>query len=424
MMRGAGWSLLLAAMLGASAARAQEGGEPLEQAKAYFNMGAQLYAAGKFTAALQNFEEAYKIAPRPALLFSMAQAERRQYFIDRNPAHLRKAIGYYRDYIGKVEQGGRRAEAAQALSELELLSTKLDSAAPAPGPQPATPPPAAPSKPTLSVMATQVKGARIVVDGKAAADEGLFSEEVNPGKHSIAITADGYFDETREVMVQSTPVALDIALKERPARLRVDTDAGAQISVDGRLVGVAPLSIPVDMPAGTHVISILRTGREAFSTEVDLARGEEKTLPVKLERTSQRYVSYGLLGAAGASFIAAGVFSLQALHQQTLARDIQNQRATQNIDASQLDAYNKAVQARDNRYRPAAEFSFGAGAALGSVGLLLYLFDQPSLATSRGPRESNRPNEPRRPEPSLLDQLSAAPLLGPGLAGASLGGRF
>jgi hypothetical protein len=415
----------LAAVLGAAGpARAQEAsGESLEQAKAYFNMGAQLYAAGKFAAAIQNFNEAYRIAPRPALLFSMAQAERRQYFIDKNPAHLRQAISQYRDYIGKVEQGGRRAEAAQALSELELLSAKLEPSSPTTGPAPA-PQPASPGKPTLSVMATQVKGARIVVDGKAASDEGLFSEEVNPGKHSIKISADGYFDETREVMVQSAPVALDIALKERPAKLRVDTDVGAQISVDGRLVGVAPLLVPIDVPAGAHVISIIRTGREAFSTDIELDRGEEKILPVKLERTTQRYVSYSLLGVAGGAFIAGGVFSLLALHNQNIARDISATRSQQNISEADRATYTDALHARDALWRPAALISFGSGAALSGVGMLLYLFDQPSPAGSRGPRESNKPSAPRRSDPSLLEQLSATPVVGPGVLGASLGASF
>jgi hypothetical protein len=272
-------------------------------------------------------------------------------------------------------------------------------------------------------MATQVKGARIVVDGKLAT-EGLFSEEVNPGKHSISISADGYFDESREVMVQAAPVALDIALRERPAKLRIDTDAGAQISVDGRLVGVAPLLVPIDVPAGSHVLSIVRTGREGFSTDIELDRGEEKIIPVKLERTTQRYVSYGLLGAAGGAFIAGGVFSLLALHDQDIAKKISDTRSQQNISEEDRVRYTDALHSRDAYWRPAALISFGSGAALSGIGMLLYLFDQPSPAGSRGPRESNKPSAPKRSDPSILEQLSATPVLGPGVLGASIGASF
>src|SRR5262249_49982115 len=71
----------LVALLTAASGRADD----VEQAKNYFNAGATAYAAGQFVAAAQAFDQAYKLAPRPAILFSMAQAERRQYVIDSRP---------------------------------------------------------------------------------------------------------------------------------------------------------------------------------------------------------------------------------------------------------------------------------------------------------------------------------------------------
>src|SRR4051812_9930626 len=52
-------------------------------ARLYFNAGARAYAAGKYVPAIRAFEEAYRIEPRPGLVFSIAQAYRRQYFIDK-----------------------------------------------------------------------------------------------------------------------------------------------------------------------------------------------------------------------------------------------------------------------------------------------------------------------------------------------------
>lgn len=397
-------------------ARAQETGEKLEQAKVLFNMGAQLYAARKHAAAIQNFEEAYRLAPRPALLFSIAQAERRYYYESRSADYLRRSIAHYREYLGQAEQGGRRAEAGQALAELELVASKQD---PAPTASGAAPPPPPPPKPTLSVMATQVKGARIAVDGKQT-EEGIFSEEMSPGKHSIKVTAEGYFDEEREVVMQGSPLSFDITLKERPASLAFQTNAGAQISVDGRLVGITPLPVPIEVPAGVHVITVALNGHEAFSAEVDLDRGERRSIQAPLRRTTQRTVSYGLLGVAGASLVAGGVFSVLALRSQSDAQKVLDARDQRTISRDELDQYNQARDRRDTLWRPAAIGSFGGALGLGLIGGLLYAFDQPGARSSetreRAPR--NRPTQPDPSAPSL--DVSAAP----GWWGLRASGRF
>ena len=81
-----------------SAFAQEQGPESVEQAKEYFRAGAQAYAVGQYQVALQAFEQAYALAPRPAVLFSMAQAERRQYFVDQKTEHLEKAIRMFREY--------------------------------------------------------------------------------------------------------------------------------------------------------------------------------------------------------------------------------------------------------------------------------------------------------------------------------------
>ena len=149
--------LVAALPLVVTAAHAQPA-QDLEQAKTYFNAGAQAFGAGQFTAAVQAFEEAYKLAPRPAILFSMAQAERRQYAVDRRPENLRRAVAHYRQYLKEVDKGGRRADAAQALSELEPMLAKLDAEPRAAGTPPAPPPEVAQ---TRLMVSTQTKGAEV-----------------------------------------------------------------------------------------------------------------------------------------------------------------------------------------------------------------------------------------------------------------------
>ena len=111
--------------LGLACAPAASAQTTVEQAKTLFTAGASAYASGQFEAAIQAFESANRLVAKPAIVFSIAQAHRRQYFLDKNAEHLRTAIAKYHQYIDQVAEGGRRADAAQALAELEPMLSKI-----------------------------------------------------------------------------------------------------------------------------------------------------------------------------------------------------------------------------------------------------------------------------------------------------------
>ena len=130
---------VLAAALAVTAPAAAQ--DNLERARMLFNAGAEAYGTGQYPVAIQAFQEAHRLSERPGLLFSIAQAYRQQYYVDKNPANVRGAIQYYRDYLSKVKSGARVGEAAKALSELEPIAARLTAdtgETPAPTPPPAT----------------------------------------------------------------------------------------------------------------------------------------------------------------------------------------------------------------------------------------------------------------------------------------------
>jgi hypothetical protein len=410
---------IVVALGGAQAPGADASGEVVEKAKTYFNAGAQAYAVGQYPVAVQAFEEAYKLAPRPAIQFSIAQAERRQYFVDRNADHLRRAIEMYRRYVDVVKQGGRRADAVQALSELEPLAAALPAAAaPASSAEPPRPAPVA-----RVMVSSATQGARVSLDGAASAEAPLIGE-VKPGRHRVRVVAPGFFDEQRDVVaVEGGLVALDLSLRERPAQLGLAAPADARVFVDGRPAGTTPLARPLELAPGRHLVSVLRNGSLAFSTEVELGRGESRTQQVQLQTSSQRITSYAVFGAGAASLVAGGVFFVLARSRQSSAEAVLEERAAGAISPERLDEYSEARDARD-RWMRAGTVATGAGAALGLVGALLYAFDQPNLGdAAAAPRERPAPTTPRptRPEPG---EISATPLLGPGAWGAALQSRF
>src|SRR4051794_3084418 len=103
----------LAGPMASSTPRAQSR-EDLDRAKASFQAGATAYAAGEYLAAIQALESAYALTPLPAIAFSLAQAERRQYFVAHEPPYLLRALELYRRYLDQVPTGGRRAAALHA----------------------------------------------------------------------------------------------------------------------------------------------------------------------------------------------------------------------------------------------------------------------------------------------------------------------
>ncbi|EYF02767.1 putative serine/threonine protein kinase [Chondromyces apiculatus DSM 436] len=415
-------AFLAAMMLGAPRAMAQE--DAVVQAKNLFNAGAKAYERAQYQAAIQAFEEAYRLSPRPGIRFSIAQAERRQYYVDKQPEHVRKALLLYQAYLAEVPQGGRRSDVVQALAELEPIAARLDAAEAGAVAPPAPEAPAPVKRKTQLMISALAEGAVLWMDGGEMKDL-PFIEEVTPGKHRIKVSAPGYFDDEREVVtLEGAVVALDVAMKERPARLEVSTDARADLSIDGRTVGQAPLVQPVEVPSGKHLLTITRDGRKPFSREIELRRGQMLHLDIPLDRTPQRYVAYAFLGTGIAGMVAGGVFAGLALYKQGVAADIHDSaKDTKNLPSSERTRYNDALEQRD-RWRQIGAITATSGVIMGGAGVLLYLMDNPSVpAPGRLEPEPKAPSPlPRYSDPSL--EVSVVPSVGPGMGGALVVGRF
>jgi hypothetical protein len=412
----AGVLCLIGGLLLASPARAADDPASVEQAKALFNAGAQAYDAGRFGAAIQAFQQAYALAPRPAILFSMAQAERKSFYVDRRADDLKHAIEHYHRYLELVPSGGRRGDAADALAELEPMASRL-------APQEAATTGAAPVEAKTRIMVTSsTPGARASLDDGPLTDVPLI-DDVKPGKHRILVEADGYFDETREALAATGSLsAVDVPLRDRPASLSIALDASAALSIDGRSTASTPLARPLELPAGTHVVTITRNGSRAFTRELTLERGKAETLDVKLETSRQRTVAWVFFGAAGAALLAGGAFTAGAFVEQSNAQKIVTAQAAGNIPSSDVGAYQSDVSARD-RWRSVAYATFGSGIGLAAVGTALWLFDTPSVTLGPPPADSpRRPVEPPKKREPM--DMGVVPWVGPGLAGVAFGGRM
>jgi hypothetical protein len=340
------------------------------EAKQYFDAGAAAYSAGDYQAAIQAFDAAYRVSPLPAIAFSLAQAERRQYFVSHEAEHLLRAIDLFRSYLAQVATGGRRADATDALAQLEPLALALQRDAATL----ATAAPAAEAKTRLMVRC-EAPHARIALDGAPPAPAPLIVE-TTAGTHRVAIEAPGFFSEERQVTaVASELVPIEVILRDRPATLLLRERDGADLYVDGVLA--SPASSPrdrVELPAGRHFIAFAKRGHRADTRVYRLVRGETRVLRPVLTWTGQRVGAVSLLAVGSGTTVASLMLIGLALERQADARKLNERRRSETLAPNELHEYHDALETR-GRLRIAAVGGLIASAACLLTGALLFQLD-------------------------------------------------
>ena len=369
-MRARSFQILLLLALFPARAVAQQPAD-LARAKESFNAGAMAYSMGEYAAAIQALDAAYAITPLPAIAFSLAQAERRQYFVDHNRDHLDRAILLFRKYLDQVPSGGRRADAVDALSQLEPLAAVPMTPA---GPSSST----SSVRPTRLFITTEAPGAQVSVDGSAPSPA-PWIHEVEPGQHRVEVSAEGFHPEERDVVaVAGELIPASVLLREKPSTVSVWSDSDAALYVDGTFVRRGGEGVLLELPSGAHRLDVAQKGYFVSSHALELERGQNQNLHVTLAPTSQRQVSRALYVASGVALGVGVVAGAMALHAQGNAQDFLDKKGQGNVTSGELSEYNSDIAARD-RYRIVAAVGVGASALFFLTGLLLHELDQPHL---------------------------------------------
>ena len=303
-----------------------------------------------------------------------------------------------------MPKGGRRTDAAEALGELEPLLEKEKAKS--------QPPPAAEAPKTSArlMITSPTPGAEVTLD-EGSSGEAPFIGEVKPGKHAVTVKAKGFTAEKRDVQLFPGGVlALDFPLKELPALLSVDAPAGAEITVDGQVVGVTPLASPVPLTHGRHFLAVMRNGALAWTRDVDVVHGETTTVQASLATSTQRKIAWAFFGTSVAGLATGGVFGLLSVGRDHAAQDILDARAVGNISRADLDDYDRARRDRD-RYRTFSAISLGVGATAAVVGSLLWWLDRPSAPMREG--------APLEKKPGVKPTVELGAMVGPGTFGGT-----
>ncbi len=398
--------------------------DDVARAKELFDAGAREYANGNFDLAIQALEQAYAISPREGIMFSMAQAHRRYYERTGDKLSLSRSVDLYKQYVEKVKTGGRVTDAVKALGQLEpelkkARETSVDGAEP--------PPVSIQPKKTRIVVNIFVEGTTVSIDGGPPKSPPI-NEEVKPGPHKVRLSAPGYFEEEREIDVADGEIApANLPQRERPAELSIDTASGADISVDGRYIGEAPLSRPIELPSGRHFVVVLENGHETWEKDVDLVRGKKHAFTAELSSTVQRDLSYAVLGTAGGFAAASVVFASLAFERDAAASSLLDTREGRSLSTAELADYEDAKKSR-SLYTSVAFGTAGGGVALAILGTGLLVFDKPRAVAAPSLESPSKPAGPATPpgsdEPGDIEMTTSSLDVGPGYVGGRLGFSF
>ena len=175
-----------------------------------------------------------------------------------------------------------------------------------PGTDVVVPPPAAEVKPAAGpttgrvIVKSTPTGATVSLDGKVRGHTPVTIRELTFGTHALVVSRAGFATDTRDFSVSADRPAGDVLVELKAARapvappkpalktgsLDVNTrPAGATVFLDGKPIGVTPISVP-EVKVGSHAIHVELLGYKSISATIDVAAGQTARFTVTLEHTT------------------------------------------------------------------------------------------------------------------------------------------
>lgn len=208
-----------------------------------FDRGVRLATEGDYRAALAEFRAAFEATQNPEVLFNIAAThERLNEYVE-----AEEALARYERLAPPRALAAHRAQVVAALARLR-------------------------ARVGVVRVQTHTPGAACTVDNTAhTSDELGAGVRASAGRHTVRCEAEGHEPATREVEVRGQDVTVtEIALSRRRATLTVECAVeGAEVRLDGRPLGVTPLTNAAQIDEGTHTLALTRAGYEPVTAVVN-----------------------------------------------------------------------------------------------------------------------------------------------------------
>lgn len=281
----------------ASAKPAQAAAAPADQrkvdARRHFKAGAKAYAAGNYSDAIDQFLEANRLVPSPALSFNIARAYDRI-------GNTAQALSFYRDYLRRAPGASDKKTVLATIDSLEKKLMKK-------GVQ------------QVTVLSSPAR-ATVVIDGQPVGVT-TWTGELYPGQHRLGVRLEGYQD-TQKVFNLPAHRAIDVKVELTPKQKKTAPVAPASHPAPPmKPAKPRPAKQPV---SHAHVspwtVAVLGVGVASLggSLGFELARAsaerQSRDAPTQVEAAdrydtmkSRQIVARVLLGVGAAATVAGGV---------------------------------------------------------------------------------------------------------------------
>ncbi len=228
------WSILIICTLLVCPCRA----DPIEQAKAKIQAGKTLIAKEDYTRALAAFQESYRLRPKAWVLFNIAMCQKALF-------KYVEAIKAFKAYLSQNEDPSEMSPAMKkmaqaALNELEQLVGKVQ-------------------------INEAPLGAKVSIDNEWVARTPLTEPLVlDPGRHKIEVTKDGYERLSTDVLAASgAEIVVRAELRPSTAQIQVTCNSkAAVVYLDGIEMGTCPFKGTVE--PGQHEIKIEAIDKQPY----------------------------------------------------------------------------------------------------------------------------------------------------------------
>jgi serine/threonine protein kinase len=159
------------------------------------------------------------------------------------------------------------------------------------------------------VIRTRPAGARVEIGGRNRGESPATVTDLPYGQHTVRVSRGGYATEQRRVTLSARrPAAtVDVTLRRtaapaaaapargtrQPAATFVGTlvvesrPVGAKVFLDGRGIGVTPLTLS-DVSVGSHVVRLDLAGYQRWSTSIRVVAGQRERVAASLEEEAAR----------------------------------------------------------------------------------------------------------------------------------------
>ncbi|MFZ5443026.1 MAG: PEGA domain-containing protein [Myxococcota bacterium] len=138
-------------------------------------------------------------------------------------------------------------------------------------------------------LASPLSGAVLSIDGKEIGTLPLAPQSVQSGEHTVTVKRPGYAAFVKKVLVQGgKSVEIEAKLIAVAAVLSVESDVpGAQVLLNGRPIGIAPLT-DVEVPPGPAEVAVIKEGFREDAQKITFVAGRDYPVVVKFNAVASK----------------------------------------------------------------------------------------------------------------------------------------